>query len=166
MGSNYEKVKEESPCWTCGNACGGCSWSRDSMPVPGWDADANILADGTMRGYVIHHCPERIPDDHELFRDKEIDTSGMLALIEAMATCMRDDYVNGKGPYDENKRMTPGEIRTANRNHIEKFILSKRGRNLMQLSSPDDVINGLRQLARRHDADSVKVLHNTFKGGR
>lgn len=170
MSSNYEKVKEESPCWNCGNACGGCSWSRDFVPVPGWDADANILADGTMRGYTIRYCPEQIPDDHESFKCREIDTGGMMALLEAMAAGIRDDYVNGKGPYDANKQhgkqMTPGEIRTANRNYIEKFIRSERGRALLELSSPDEVINRLRQLARRHDTDLVKVPQNTFRGGR
>lgn len=30
--------RKETLCWTCQNACGGCSWSKSFTPVEGWDA--------------------------------------------------------------------------------------------------------------------------------
>ena len=53
-------------CWTCKNACGGCSWSSELKPVKGWKAKpTNIKCeDGrTARSYKITFCPEYIPDD-------------------------------------------------------------------------------------------------------
>lgn len=54
-------------CWECGNAYGGCSWSRTFTPVEGWDAqyvrrvykskDAHILD-----SYEVHSCPEFVED--------------------------------------------------------------------------------------------------------
>lgn len=29
---------KETLCWTCENACGGCSWSKKFEPVEGWKA--------------------------------------------------------------------------------------------------------------------------------
>lgn len=52
-------------CWSCGKACGGCSWSRCFEPVPGWDATPcrrvyNDAAVGTryVDSFVIKGCPE------------------------------------------------------------------------------------------------------------
>lgn len=33
-----EKQKEQL-CWSCKNACGGCEWSANLEPVPGWTAE-------------------------------------------------------------------------------------------------------------------------------
>ena len=62
-------------CWTCQNACGGCSWSDHwkHEPVDGWDATpVNLRINGkTENGvytavytpsYIVHECPEYIPD--------------------------------------------------------------------------------------------------------
>ena len=35
---DYTKEKYNR-CWTCKNAFGGCSWSREFLPVYGWDAE-------------------------------------------------------------------------------------------------------------------------------
>lgn len=56
-------------CWRCKNACGGCNWSANLQPVPGWDAtphrriyrDAK-LGKRVIDSYVIHSCPQFISD--------------------------------------------------------------------------------------------------------
>lgn len=54
--NNYTK------CWTCKNACGGCSWSRDFQPVPGWNAvptfhPSNV---GNENSFHVISCPEYV----------------------------------------------------------------------------------------------------------
>ena len=59
-------------CWKCDNACGGCSWSREFKPVPGWKATRNDVStsrcvSGKNRrtkteSYIVHECPEFVPD--------------------------------------------------------------------------------------------------------
>lgn len=53
-------------CWTCENACGGCSWSDHwkHEPVPGWKATRVPIKvnDGYETTYVVQECPEYIPD--------------------------------------------------------------------------------------------------------
>ena len=42
----YEEVQKQyrvdsgqgQMCWTCENACGGCSWSKELKPINGWVA--------------------------------------------------------------------------------------------------------------------------------
>ena len=53
-------------CWTCKNACGGCSWSSEFKPVEDWTAKKTKLR--LTRGehtqsFEITECPEYIPDD-------------------------------------------------------------------------------------------------------
>ena len=47
------------PCWTCKKCFGGCSWSKDFEPVPGWQAiPHNIKENGEhANGYRIMYCP-------------------------------------------------------------------------------------------------------------
>ncbi len=51
-----KKKSEEQPCWDCSRACGGCSWSADLTPVPGWTAVPRIWEDGDISWRIIH-CP-------------------------------------------------------------------------------------------------------------
>ena len=53
----------EQPCWTCQNACGGCSWSNFLEPVKGWTAERTTKNTVSGRGYKITYCPEYIPDE-------------------------------------------------------------------------------------------------------
>ena len=52
------------PCWDCVNACGGCAWSREGKPVPGWEAEQTSILCCTGRqavrteSYKINFCPE------------------------------------------------------------------------------------------------------------
>ena len=51
-------------CITCRNACGGCSWSREFVPVKGWTAEKNTIPDNGKHAetYKIIDCPEYILD--------------------------------------------------------------------------------------------------------
>lgn len=53
-------TEDFQPCWTCQNACGGCSWSRDFEPVKGWKAKPNYLQSNGEHAatYKIIECPE------------------------------------------------------------------------------------------------------------
>lgn len=57
-------------CWTCGNSCGGCLWSRYFKPVPGWDAEPTVVKQissrrssagkrvyNEVKSYSIKSCP-------------------------------------------------------------------------------------------------------------
>jgi hypothetical protein len=53
-------------CWTCQNACGGCSWSSELKPVKGWKAKPTRIKcefGRYRKSYKIIFCPEYIPDD-------------------------------------------------------------------------------------------------------
>ena len=56
---DYTK-EQYNRCWTCKNACGGCSWSRDFIPVKGWDAEKTYLISNGEHAdsYYIKSCPE------------------------------------------------------------------------------------------------------------
>ena len=56
--------EEFAPCWTCQNACGGCSWSKDFQPVKGWQAEKTFLpSNGEFaESYRIIECPQYKPD--------------------------------------------------------------------------------------------------------
>lgn len=51
-------------CWECKNAKCGCSWTKNLIPVRGWDAEATINPDkeGAFRTYKINKCPEFIKE--------------------------------------------------------------------------------------------------------
>ncbi len=50
-------------CLVCENAYGGCRWSQDGQPIPGWDAVRNDLVDTVpifrqIESYVVLDCPK------------------------------------------------------------------------------------------------------------
>lgn len=51
--------EEYQLCWTCKNACGGCSWSQDGTPVEGWTAEKSFLPSNGKYAdtYKIIKCP-------------------------------------------------------------------------------------------------------------
>ena len=52
-------------CFDCRKALGGCSWSRDFIPVPGWTAEPAVLKCGgseSTQTYRITACPLFDPD--------------------------------------------------------------------------------------------------------
>lgn len=50
---------KEALCWTCQNACGGCSWSRNLIPVEGWKAkEIKNASYSVIKSYKVIECPE------------------------------------------------------------------------------------------------------------
>ena len=150
--------KRETLCITCLKLCkAGCSWSERFEPVNGWTAQEN------HQGYLVIACPEYVNDEDGSGRLKDIDKDGMMRMLEAAALQMREDYIAGYGPYNtrENyrgaERMDRAQIRTANRRAIEKWLISGGGAKLFQLTNPEEVIDMLRVLARRHDTELAKM---------
>ena len=49
-------------CWTCKNACGGCSWSSKLIPIKGWSAIPDVIKDdsGDIHTFKILKCPQYI----------------------------------------------------------------------------------------------------------
>jgi len=47
-------------CWDCKNACGGCDWSRELVPVEGWKAVPTY--NKCQASYSVKECPEFIRD--------------------------------------------------------------------------------------------------------
>ena len=86
-------------CILCQHSCrGGCSWSEDLKPVNGWIAEAN------RQGYRVISCPLYIKETAETILPSDIDTDGMLLLLEAAAKQMREDYITGHGKYEADKK--------------------------------------------------------------
>lgn len=53
--------KREQLCWSCAKCISGCSWSRDFIPVEGWDAELDYhrrIDAHTQITYKIYDCPE------------------------------------------------------------------------------------------------------------
>lgn len=60
--AKQRKMEEDQPCWLCKNACGGCLWSSDFLPIEGWDAEVTIIKGlrGYISSYKINSCPNFI----------------------------------------------------------------------------------------------------------
>ncbi|MBO5454418.1 MAG: hypothetical protein J6A69_10740 [Clostridia bacterium] len=61
-----KRKRKETLCWSCDNACTGCSWSKALVPVKGWDATPiRIKYNSDVReytdSYIVHDCPQFIP---------------------------------------------------------------------------------------------------------
>ena len=65
--SGYKKIKPDQLCWSCQNACGGCSWSKSFTPVKGWKATPTKIKVAPEMpycdSYLITACPEYIKDE-------------------------------------------------------------------------------------------------------
>ena len=59
-----EESRKTQLCWSCKNACGGCSWSREFKPIKGWNATPTKLLgdDRYIDSFKIVECPEYIKD--------------------------------------------------------------------------------------------------------
>ena len=145
----------ETKCILCAHSCANpCCWADEQKPVPGW------VAEKTRLGYRVIECPEYVKDTYETIKPVKIHDRGADNLIQAIAKQMREDYVHGKGPYDDyNKnrkreaRKTPGEIRGMNRQAIEKWLMGPVAAKLLEFSDTEAVIDGLRKMARQYETD-------------
>ena len=158
----------ETLCISCRKACRQrCNWTRENKPVDGWVAEYSKTKDS----YCVISCPEFEPGRG---LPRELDTEGCLRLLERAAELMREDYVYGRGlrtlTNDEKQKQkiakrnrkttvrTPAEIRAENRKDIERFIRSKAGGDLLDLSEPEEVIGMLRKLARRWEQELAEAM--------
>lgn len=51
---------DQTICWDCSKACGGCSWSDHFAPVNGWVAiPRKVYAsnDGMASSFIVRECP-------------------------------------------------------------------------------------------------------------
>lgn len=55
------KDRKETLCWSCQNACGGCSWSKSFTPVEGWEAKPT--KHNRIDSFFVTKCPEYIQDE-------------------------------------------------------------------------------------------------------
>lgn len=60
--------KKETLCWSCQNACGKCTWSKNFKKVKGWEAKKTVIKgdpngnEPDIKSYRIISCPLYIPD--------------------------------------------------------------------------------------------------------
>ena len=88
-----EHGKQDQLCNICGNACGGCSWSREFIPVKGWKAEkTKIMTQHSeeIESYYVIDCPLYKPDTP--IRTKDITDDGMYRLLNAMLLNMIWEY--------------------------------------------------------------------------
>lgn len=67
LDPNGRNTPSRTICWDCQNAVFGCSWSKDFVPVEGWDATPTLLyandkVHGPVQSYEVNRCPQYIPD--------------------------------------------------------------------------------------------------------
>lgn len=145
----------ETLCIWCQRSCTNCcSWSDHLEPVNGW------VAEETNHGYLVLECPEFVKETKESILPAKLDDDGCMLLMEAVARQMRDDYIHGKGFYDteRNHGLSRAEIRGKNRQLIEKWLTTGKGRKMLQLSNPEEVIQILRKLARKYETELMQWM--------
>ena len=94
-------------------------------------------------------CPEYVKDS----RIRELDTSGVILLVEAIGRQLKEDYVRGRSPY-QTRRTVPNrpmslddveifradESRERARRQIERWLTRGEGKTIFQVSDPASVI--------------------------
>ena len=150
---------KDTLCILCQKSCNnGCSWSEKLEPVDGWKAIEY------RTGYQVLECPEFVKETAETILPDTFEKDGCIALVEAIARKMRDDYIYGLGPAETMARRrkdglkTFGDVKAANRKMIEDWLTTGQGRLLLQLSDPQGVIRQLRALARRYDNEIARFM--------
>ena len=137
-----------SLCWSCKNACGGCSWSDSLTPVEGWTADeALIKGSHTMPEvptWSVRACPQFAQDctltaRKKAFHRPDGDSGGYLTLAAAIIKEACKDY-----------KMA---IKTGNgviRREVERFFLGDYFKQLSDLD-PQVLMRSLRELVKEED---------------
>ena len=163
MSEVEKKEAEKKPdtlCILCAHSCANqCCWADELKPVPGW------VAEKSKHGYLVLECPEYVKDTYETIKPQKIHDAGMYIFLEEFGRAMREDYVYGRGPYDDyNKdkkkqdRKPKHELRALNRQLIEKWLRGPIAGKLLQLSDTDDVIDRLRKMARQYETDLMNLM--------
>ena len=162
--SNYQKKEIASLCCTCRYACSKrCSWARDFTPVNGW----TLTDDGTVSACPQYEEGRGLP--------RNMDTEGMMLLLEAAAEQVREDYIHGVDqttPGKEEKRnkryhgmnlkermIYEKEMRADNRRNIEKWLRGP-GCGLLQITPDiaDQVIKSLQQLVAKFEKEKDRMV--------
>lgn len=124
---NNRNFSTDTLCAFCGNACNsGCSWSESFTPVEGWIAQEN------KRGYFVFDCPKFVHDKRIRKNAQELDNDGCIALMNAIISTMRQDYI------EDPKARKP----------IENFVFSEKHRNLFWFCDPVEMIEQFRREIR------------------
>lgn len=67
MPERYYSMMSKTLCWSCQKACGGCSWSKQLVPVEGWQAIRrdihNNVVGADMESYRVIVCPQYVEDE-------------------------------------------------------------------------------------------------------
>ena len=161
-------VQTESLCWSCRNSVpdrygNGCSWSRDQIPVGGWQADYKKKHDS----WHVISCPEYDRDPPEMIRpDMDTDTEAVDRLRTAIMKQAASDYARAirleakrtKGSalerqlrrlYDRDRtwrlyrfRRIPGSV-----TECERFFVSEYARILID-GDPDYIMTEIQRMEK------------------
>ena len=150
--------ENDTLCISCKKACKGtdrCTWAGALIPVDGWEAET------TKNGYRVIKCPQYSPGRG---LPHDIDTDGMMRLLQAAVYQMKEDYLHGIDIYSEdsdsrrkNDKESEIDRKKRNRKTIEHWLIHG-GAELLELSDPEEVIQMLRKMARKHDEQLAKLL--------
>lgn len=94
-----ERICNATLCWECAKACGGCDWSRENNPVPGWNAVSvkiSISHNNYVDSFIVKNCPEYNGDGR--IRKEDVNVQGVYAMMEACMKLAGKDYIKG-GPH-------------------------------------------------------------------
>ena len=61
QNGKHKQEEKAQLCFNCSYATGGCSWSRQFVPVQGWDAEPTIIRDSEsddISSFRIKSCPQ------------------------------------------------------------------------------------------------------------
>lgn len=109
---NYHYQVIGNMCFECLNCTGGCSWSRNFIPVDEWEADE------TDDSYDIHSCPEFDYDDETHFDLSKAEDESIKLLLTAIVKQAITDYQKGDEPerthseefFNDDKKLSFKEI--------------------------------------------------------
>lgn len=125
MANNCERCKaDQTLCWKCRNALGGCSWSDKFEAVKGWKAEATTISNGCgeVPSFIVRDCPQFCKDDG---KTEHIDDEGAQNLMLALYKLTIRDYVTLLKRRET--QACAGDIATASKTevqikHIERFL--------------------------------------------
>lgn len=142
------KNPNQSICWNCQNAVPsattGCCWSRNFMPVKGWEAKPNL----DMRSFRIKKCPlfkEETPESRQGNLCKY--DSACIKLAEHIIKSEISHYREILRQYSQAPLYSKDSQKVAGELHcIERYLCSEVYANLtMRLVDLKDFCNQLRR---------------------
>lgn len=91
-------------CFICKKNAGGCAWSREFKPIPGWQATKREQSTFHELGgfsYKIHYCPEF--EEGDSAKGQNYDTERCMDLLEAVYRAAAYDY---KKAFEEKRALS------------------------------------------------------------